>query len=135
MSLYMLDTDMASYLIKGNRPEVSAAFSIKFPDVCISSITYAELNYGAMKRKNLSLIKKVHVFCELVECMDWNAKAAVNYAKIRAELEANGSSIGSMDMLTAASALATGAILVTNNTAHFSRIKQLKLDNWCKDLA
>ncbi len=123
---------MASYLIKGSYPEVNTAFEKCFPNVCISSITYAELNYGAVKRKSLPLMRKVHTFCELVECIEWNAKAAVNYVKIRTELEANGSPIGSMDMLIAASALAVGAVLVTNNTAHFSRVKELKLENWCK---
>ena len=132
MKKYMLDTDTASYIIRGNHSEVSTSFAKCFPNVCISSITYAELNYGAVKSKSLPILKKVHAFCELVECINWDAKAAVDYAKLREELEANGNPIGSMDMLIAASALAVGAILVTNNTAHFSRIKQLKLENWCK---
>ena len=54
------------------------------------------------------------------------------YAKLRQELEGQGNIIGSMDMLIAASAIAEDAILVTNNTAHFSRISGLKYENWLK---
>ena len=58
-------------------------------------------------------------------------KFSVDVAKLRVELETSGTPIGNMDMLIAASALARKAVLVTNNTEHFSRVKDLKLGNWC----
>ena len=133
MSRYMLDTDMASYLIRGDRPAVTEAFKKHFRNVCVSAITLAELQYGAAKRRSQALTKKVQAFCELVPCVDWDADAAVAYANLRTDLEADGTPVGSMDMLIAASALAEGAILVTNNIAHFSRIHGLKLENWCEE--
>jgi len=132
MIRYMLDTDMASYLIRGDRPSVTEAFARNFQNVCVSAITLAELRYGAAKRRSEALTKKVQAFCELVPCVDWGADAAAAYANLRTDLEADGTPIGSMDMLIAASALAEGAVLVTNNTAHFSRIGGLKLENWCE---
>ena len=132
MSQYLLDTDMASYLIRGDRPTVTEAFKKHFRNVCVSAITLAELQYGAAKRRSQALTKKVQAFCELVPCVDWDADAAAAYANLRTNLEAEGTPIGSMDMLIAASALAEGAVLVTNNTAHFSRIRGLKLENWCE---
>ena len=130
MKRYMLDTDITSYLIRGDHPEVTEKFTDSFPHVCISTITAAELQYGAMKRNNLSLTRKVQAFCNLVPCIDWNTDAATAYAKLRQELEIQGNIIGSMDMLIAASAIAEDAILVTNNTAHFSRINGLEIENW-----
>ena len=130
MKRYMLDTDISSYLIRGDHPEVTARFTDSFPHVCISVITAAELQYGALKRNNLALTRKVQAFCNLVQCIDWNTDAAMAYAKLRQELEKQGNIIGSMDMLIAASAIAENAILVTNNTAHFSRISGLKIENW-----
>ena len=132
MGRYMLDTDMASYLIRGDHPEVTDTFSRNFRNVCISAITLAELRYGAAKRNSHLLTQKIQAFCDLVQCIDWTGNAAEVYAKLRTELEANGNPIGSMDMLIAASALSEGPVLVTNNNAHFSRIKGLKLENWCK---
>ncbi len=130
MSKYMLDTDMASYLIRGDHPEVIDAFRRKYQHTCISAITNAELRYGAAKRNLAALTKKVNAFCALVSCIDWNEEAAKAYARLRSTLEASGQPIGTMDMLIAASALADNAVLVTNNMAHFSRIPGLKLENW-----
>ncbi len=132
MKRYMLDTDISSYLIRGDHPEVTEKFTDSFPHVCISTITAAELRYGAMKRNNRTLTQKVQAFCNLVQCIDWNTDAAMAYAQLRQELEEQGNIIGSMDMLIAASAIAEDAILVTNNTAHFSRISGLKIENWLK---
>jgi len=132
MSRYMLDTDIASYLIRGDHPEVTETFARNYRDVCISAITAAELQYGAQKRNNPQLTKKVQAFCSLVQCIDWNAEAATAYAKMRVEQETTGNPIGSMDMLIAASAIAEEVTLVTNNTAHFSKISGLPLENWVK---
>ena len=132
MKRYMLDTDISSYLIRGDHLEVTGKFTDSFPHVCISTITAAELQYGAMKRNNLTLTRKVQAFSNLVQCIDWNTDAAMAYAKLRQELEVQGNIIGSMDMLIAASAIAEDAILVTNNAALFSRISGLKFENWLK---
>ena len=131
MEKYILDTDIASYLIRGNHEVVNRKFLELYERCVISSITAAELQYGAKKRNNKQMTQKVKGFCELVEIIPWDGNAAKAYAKLRVELETSGIPIGSMDMLIAASALANKAILVTNNTKHFSRIKELKLDNWC----
>jgi len=133
MSLFMLDTDISSYLIRGDHPEVIEEFSKNFKKVCISAITAGELQYGALKRNNPGLTKKIQAFCEIVQIVEWNSAAAIYYAKIRNDLEKAGTPIGNMDMLIAASAMAENAILITNNSLHFSRIQNLKLDNWVKE--
>lgn len=130
MPRYMLNTDISSYLIRGDHPEVTDAFRQHFPDVCISAITAAELQYGAQKRKSQLLTRNVNAYCNLVPICEWTREAAETYAEMRVELEKHGTPVGSMDMLIAASAIAEGTILVTNNIAHFSKIGKLRVENW-----
>jgi tRNA(fMet)-specific endonuclease VapC len=52
------------------------------------------------------------------------------YGRIKAELQRNGNGIDDMDILIAATAIATDKILVTNNEKHFKRIPDLKIENW-----
>ena len=132
MNLYMLDTDIAPYIIRGDHPEIIESFRKNFRNICVSAITTAELQYGAMKKNSQSLIWKVFAFGQLVKSVAWTAKAASAYAVIRSDIEKQGTPIGAMDMLIAASAVAEEAILVTNNTQHFSRVKDLKIENWCQ---
>ena len=131
MAQYILDTDISSCLIRGDHETVTKKFSELYGSCAISSITAAELQYGARKRNNKQLTQKVKAFCNLVEIIPWDEDAAKAYAKLRVELETSGTPIGNMDMLIAASVLARKAVLVTNNTEHFSRVKDLKLGNWC----
>ena len=128
---YMLDTEIASYLIRGDHPCVTKKFTELYEKCVISSITAAELQYGARKRNNRALTQKVQALCDLIPIISWNEDAATNYAKLRVELEFAGTPIGNMDMMIAASALAEEAVLITNNTEHFSRISALNLENWC----
>ena len=129
-TLYMLDTDMASYVIRGTDSMVMENFSQYFSKLCISSITAAELQFGAVKKNSKPLTEKVDAFCELLPVKSWNLEAAVRYGKLRAELEKEGTPLAAMDLLIAASALTEGAVLVTNNEAHFSKVKHLSIENW-----
>lgn len=58
--------------------------------------------------------------------------ADTEYGRLRAGLEATGKPIGPNDMLIAAHACATGAILVTDNTGEFSRIRGPRVENWIR---
>jgi len=132
-TLYMLDTDTCSYVIKGTYPQLIAHIKVHEKQLCISAITLAELLYGASKRQSARIFDCISALQELVEVKDWTTHAAEEYAKIRTVLENTGNPIGNMDMLIAAAAQAEPAVLVTNNTAHFSRIKTLKIQNWLVD--
>jgi len=99
--------------------------------VCISVVTYAELVYGversSSKRVNRPVIED---FVRHLDVVEWDTDAADQYGMIRAELEANGSPIGAMDMMIAAHAKSMKAVLVTNNQKHFTKVKGLKVENW-----
>ena len=62
--------------------------------------------------------------------MPFDDRAADEYGRIRAHLAGLGMLIGPNDLLIASIALANGLILVTHNTAEFSRVPGLKLEDW-----
>jgi tRNA(fMet)-specific endonuclease VapC len=131
--LHLLDTDIASFIIKARSPEVEARLAAVPPDrVCVSAVTRAELTY---RLKRLSPTHRLHIavrqFFRIVRVLAWDADAADWYAEIRHQLTTTGQLIGEMDMMIAAHALAIGAVLVTNNTRHFARVAApLALANW-----
>lgn len=129
-NLYMLDTDMASYVIRGTSADLLERFSAHIKELCISSITVAELQFGVEKKKSLLLAEKVNAFCELVPTKTFGFAAAQRYGKLRAVLEKQGTPLACMDLLIASSALAENAVLVTNNTEHFCKVPRLILANW-----
>lgn len=131
--LHMLDTDTASYLIKGHSPAIGAKLRAISPAlVCISVMTRAELLYGL---KRLPPEHRLHLavrqFLKIVRVLPWDSEAAGWYADIRHQLVSSGKPIGEIDMMIAAHSLAAGAVLVTNNQKHFKRIRApLTLVNW-----
>ena len=131
--LHMLDTDTASYLIKGKSPAIEARLAALVPStVCVSVMTRAELQYG-LKRVSADhrLHLAVHQFLKIVRILPWDTDAADWYAEIRHQLVSAGQPIGEMDMMIAAHALSAGAVLVTNNSRHYARIEApLILENW-----
>jgi len=130
----MLDTNICIYIIKKKPAKVFQAFqSLSEGDVCISSITFAELQYGIYKsqqqaRNRMALVK----FLAPIEILAFSAKAASSYGKIRADLETSGQLIGPYDLLIAAHAVSENLVLITNNTKEFSRIPGLRLQNWAE---
>lgn len=131
--LRMLDTDTASYLIKGKSPAIEARLAGVLPSaICISVMTRAELQYGL---KRLPPDHRLHLavrqFLKIVRILPWDTDAADWYAEIRHQLVSDGRPIGEMDMMIAAHALSASAVLVTNNGRHFERINApLLLENW-----
>ena len=132
MTRYMLDTNIASHVIKGDIPEIREKLvSVPMHNVVISSVTQAELLYGLAKRsypKGLSA--RIHEFLIRVDILPWNHDAATVYGDLRARCEAAGITLSPLDMMIAAHANAVDAILVTRDKA-FSRIPEgLRIENW-----
>ncbi len=131
----MLDTDTASFIIKARSAALEAKLGQIPPNqLCISAITRAELMYGLRRLPpGHRLHAGVHQFFNIIPILPWGSDAADHYAAIRHHLTTTGTPIGDPDMMIAAHALATGAVLVTNNTRHFERISgaaPLVLENW-----
>lgn len=132
---YMLDTNICIYTIKHKPPEVIKNFLRHNPDeMCISSITYAELMHGVEKSQSVERNRMaITLFLSAITILPFNQYAAEEYGKVRAELERKGTSIGSMDMLIAGHARAEELVLVTNNTREFFRVENLEVEDWTKE--
>ncbi len=131
--LYMLDTDICSYLIKGCSEELLLNLNKHSNDaICISSITYAELLFGAIRINSKKIKNKIDAIVQKIGIVHFDEQAACFYSKIRNALEKNGTPIGNMDILIAACALSAGAVLITNNEKHFKHVSNLKTENWTK---
>ncbi len=131
--LYLLDTNTASYIIKGNLPLVRKRL-VKVPmaQVAISAVTEAELLFGVIRRPEATRLRTaVEEFLLRVEVLPWDSDAARTYAEIRAALERQGTMLGNLDLMIAAQAVAAPAVLVTNDRG-FRRVKGLKIEDWTK---
>ena len=107
---YLLDTNTASYVIKGNVPRVRERL-LKVPaaDVAISVISEAELRFGVARLSDPKrLTIAVEEFLKYVEIRPWNSAAAREYAELRAAIERDGHPMGNLDLMIAAHALALG---------------------------
>lgn len=129
---YLLDTDICIYIAKRKPAQVLERFRQLRPgDVGMSVVTYLELAYGAFKSRevaeNLIKIERLRL---IIPVQPLEAGVAKHYGRIRAELEKQGSPMGSYDLLIAAHVLSLGLTLVTNNVREFARVAGLRVDNW-----
>jgi len=128
---YLLDTNMVSYIVRGNPPAVRERLSRLHQDeVAISVMTEAELHFGVERAPEAGRLNfLIEQFLFQVPSIAWNSAAARQYGALRSRLQAAGTTMGNMDMIIAAHALAFDAILVTHDLA-FRRVPHLKLEDW-----
>jgi tRNA(fMet)-specific endonuclease VapC len=131
MLAYMLDTNICIYVMKTYPPAVREKFNALAEQLCISSITLAELYYGAEKsaRRAENLVAVEH-FVARLEVLPFAARAAAHYGQVRAELERAGTPCGPHDMQIGGHARSEGLIVVTNNLREFARMPGLRAENW-----
>jgi tRNA(fMet)-specific endonuclease VapC len=132
MSLYMLDTDTCAFILRRSSPALLARVqTVALQQQAVSVITLAELLYGVQvsskKKANRAAVDELMRHLTVVE---WSREAAEHYAEIRVDLKKKGQLIGSNDLLIAAHARSTGAVVVTNNVKDFGRVKGLEVENW-----
>ena len=130
---YLLDTNTASYIIKGNMPRVRDRLSrVPISEVGISAVTEAELRFGVARMPQPSrLALAIEEFIIRLEILAWGSEAAKQYATLRADQEKKGEPMGNLEMMIAAQALAADAILVTHDRV-FKRIRDLRAEDWSK---
>jgi tRNA(fMet)-specific endonuclease VapC len=131
MLKYMLDTNIVIYLIKRRPIELLGVFNQHAGQMCISSITLAELLHGVEKssRPDHNLLQ-VEDFISRLEVLSYGNKAASHYGDIRADLEKKGTPIGVNDLHIAGHARSEGLTLASNNVREFERVEALRLVNW-----
>jgi tRNA(fMet)-specific endonuclease VapC len=132
---YMLDTNIVSYLLRGQFASLEQRIlNTAYDQVCISVITAGELAYGFARanpsRRLVGLPTKLNTLLQAILTQPLPAGAAAQYGQIRNALEKKGTPIGGNDLWLAAHALEEDLILVTNNTREFERVEGLRLENW-----
>jgi len=100
--------------------------------IVISAITYQEMQYGLLgKKASPKHAVLVEGFLKRVdEILPWGKMAVDETTKVKRDLMAKGTPIGNNDTAIAGHAIATGCVLVTNNTREFQRVEGLKLEDW-----
>ncbi len=130
--MYLLDTNICIYIIKKKPEQVVEHFKkLKPHQVKLSSISLGELEYGVSKSREREKNRQALVhFASAFDIIEFNDNDAEVFGLIRADLEKKGQVVGPYDMQIAAQSISRDFILVTNNTSEFSRIPNIKLENW-----
>lgn len=133
--MYLLDTNIVSYFLRGASPALNQRILDSAPDeLAISIISAGELRYGLSRlppsRRAVQLAHQLDGLLTAVAVLALPSEAAQHYGTARSQLEAAGTPIGGNDLWIAAHALSQDLTLVTNNTCEFERVVGLKFENW-----
>lgn len=128
---YLLDTDTWIYVFKRAGNCLARLENAHDSDIATSTINLFELEFGMAKSANRTLMARyVSAICDRYAVLGLDLAASQQAGRIRAHLQANGSPIGPYDVLIAGIALANKLTVVTRNMREFSRVPQLKVENW-----
>ncbi|MBL1277608.1 MAG: PIN domain-containing protein [Ectothiorhodospiraceae bacterium] len=130
--MYMLDTNICIYVLKNHSNKLRFKFKA-IKNICISSVTYAELCYGienGESSKKEARWKELDNFTQRLLIDSLDEDAARHYGFIRALFKKQGTPIGNNDLLIASHARSLNAVLVTNNVKEFSSVPDLTIENW-----
>lgn len=127
----LLDTNVIIHYLKGDPAIVARIHNASRGELAIPAIVVYELEYGTLRAK-LPARRRRELEAGLahIQQVPFDSAAAMAAARIRFELEKQGSTIGPLDMLIAGTAVSRGAALVTNNAAEFSRVPGLRVLDW-----
>ena len=130
--MYLLDTDTVIYALKGQR-DVMRNLALHADDpLGVSVITLMELYYGAFRSRQVAgNLAKVRSLEKAVRVWDLQADAAEVFGALKAQLESDGTRLDDFDLGIAACALVHNLTLVSHDSAHFKRVRGLRLDDWC----
>jgi tRNA(fMet)-specific endonuclease VapC len=130
MTRFMLDTGSVSDALRGEGRVGMRILEHRPSELCMSSITLAELRYGASRRKSARLHQLIDAFIRDVAVKPFDEQCAEGFGSLAGELARRGAPIAEFDALIAAHAITLGVTLVTNNPRHFSRVRGLDVVNW-----
>ena len=130
---HLLDTNVCvEHLRSRERSPFLKRFRLMPADaIAVCSVVRAELLAGAYHSKSRKdELPRVIELLALFRSLPFDDPAAEQYGRIRAHIESLGTPIGSNDLMIASIALANGLTLVTHNSSEFSRVPDLKLEDW-----
>lgn len=135
MKLYMLDTNIASHVIRGDIPVIRQRLTaVAIQQIAISVVTQAELLYGVAKRGHpKALTEAVQAFLIRVAILPWTQEVAQTYGDLRTSSEASGITLAPMDLMIASHAKATDSILVSRDKVFRQPAVGLQWEDWSED--
>ena len=125
----LLDTNACIALFKGNKCVIDNILKIGQENCFVSEITIAELYFGAIKSGRESHMKDVDYILQSFDVLPI-FPCLKTYGTIKTDLEKRGRIIDEFDLLIASTAITNSLTVVTHNTKHFSRIKNLQVEDW-----
>jgi tRNA(fMet)-specific endonuclease VapC len=129
--MYLLDTNTCIGFLNGKSALIQAFRKQGTDDLFLCSVVKAELFFGAWaSRRSAENLRKLEAFFRPFKSLPFDDTCADQCGRIRAELKSKGQPIGSNDLFIAATALANDLTVVTHNTREFSKVSQLKLEDW-----
>jgi len=126
----MLDTDSVSMALRGQGAVGARVLEHRPSQLCLSSITLAELRFGADAKNSRKLHTLIDTFVATIAVLPFDQLASDRFGRVAVALAKRGEPIGTFDTLIATHAQSLGLTLVTNNTRHFRRVAGLKVANW-----
>ena len=131
MLRYMLDTNLCIRVLRDRPPGLRDRFNAEAAALCISSVTLAELLYGAEKsQRPVETRHRVEDCAARLAVLPFDDAAAAHYGDIRADLERRGQVIGPYDLMIAGHARSKGLMVVTGNLGEFTRVAGLRAEDW-----
>ena len=129
--MILLDTNICIYIINAKPTAVLERFrQYRMGEIALCSVVAAELAFGVAKSCSVRNRQALEMFLAPLTILPFDEPAVWTYGELRADLERRGTPIGSLDTMIAAHALSLRTTLVTNNTAEFSRVPGLRVENW-----
>ena len=126
-----LDINICITIINVKPPAVLERFKhYQLGEIGLCSVVAAELAFGVAKSGSVRNRQALEMFLAPLTILPFDERAAWAYGDLRAELERQGTPIGSLDTMIAAHALSLQAKLITNNTREFAQVSGLHVDNW-----
>jgi tRNA(fMet)-specific endonuclease VapC len=131
-SMVLLDTDVLSAIMRKNPKAIIHARSYLeiHKQFTYSIITRYEILRGLQAKGAEKQLISFDNLCANSRILPLSDNVIVKAATIYADLHKRGRLINDADILIAATAIYHDLIMVSNNKAHFSRIMDLKVENW-----
>jgi predicted nucleic acid-binding protein len=128
---YVVDSDTLIYFFKNNKKVVKKFSEINKKNIHTTIINYTELLFGAYNSEKVEEnLKRFKSFLKSIKILNFDKRAAENFARLKAELKREGNMIDDMDLMIASVCISNNFILVTNNVKHFARIENLTIETW-----
>ena len=128
---YLLDTDICIYWLKGKTTVKDRVIKVDWTEIAICVITASELYFGAYNSSKIqNNLMTAETFIKSLTVLPLSDRTLKKFGQLKAQLRKVGTPVADFDLLIASVALTEDLILVTNNTRHYQRIEELKLENW-----